>query len=330
MSLEVLLLLAIATAYGLVSGFNDGGNLLASFTAGRVVSPRLAAVLLLFVIAGPLLIGLGVARTISSGVVDLTAVQAGGFVAVVTVSIAVVLGSWIARVPTSMTLALVGAMVGWAVAPGAGLTVRWPGVARVLVGMPISILAGLAGAFVLHRLFRLLLGRADYLLLLRLARLQVLSAILQAVAYGANDMEKTVGLATGAQSLGSSVAAVGFSDGASLALAAVSFFVGTLLGGWRLARRMGFGVVKVRPEEALSQQLAASTAVAALAAAGAPVSSTQTIDGALVGVGAAVRASAIRWGVVREMVFSWLVTLPVAFVVAFVAHGVLRELGAVR
>ncbi len=88
-----------------------------------------------------------------------------------------------------------------------------------------------------------------------------------------------------------------------------------------LARRVGFGVFKVRPMEALTEQLAAGSVVTALAWVGAPVSTTQTIDGALVGVGAGVRASAIRWGVMREMLASWLITLPLALVAAAVLHA---------
>jgi PiT family inorganic phosphate transporter len=105
------------------------------------------------------------------------------------------------------------------------------------------------------------------------------------------------------------------------------FYVGALGGGWRVASRIGFGVLKVRPVQALAQQFASGSVVAVLAAAGAPVSMTQTIDGGLVGVGAAQRASSVRWGIVRELLFSWLLTLPLAVVVAAALHLAVRLLG---
>jgi inorganic phosphate transporter, PiT family len=133
-------LLAVAGAFGLVAGFNDGGSLLASFTSGRVISPRSAVLLLLAVPLGPLIIGTAVAQTIGVSIVNLPSMGQGGFVGIVGVSMLVVLASWGLRVPTSMTLALVGAMIGWAL--GAGDPVQWRGVARVLIGIPLSVIGG--------------------------------------------------------------------------------------------------------------------------------------------------------------------------------------------
>ena len=307
-------LVGAACAYGVISGFNDGGSLLASFTSGRVISPRVAALLLVAVPLGPLVLGTAVAETVGTSVIDLRAAGSAGFVAVVAVSIAVVLLSWRVRIPTSMTLALVGAMLGWAAAGHAA--VRWPGVLRVLIGMPVSVAGGALGAFVLYRLVRLLLGGMAHRHLLLIARLQVTSAALEAFAYGANDLEKTIGLIAVARVIDAPGAPVSFHDAFALGAAFLCFLAGTLVGGWRLAYRVGFGVFRVRPVQAMSAQTGAGLAVAALSLAGAPVSSTQTINGSLVGVGAAARASAIRWGVVREMVASWLVTLPLALLLA--------------
>jgi PiT family inorganic phosphate transporter len=326
------LLVAAACLYGLVSGFNDGGNLLASFTSGRVISPRLAALLLLAVPLGPLLLGTAVARTISVSVIDLPGQGPLGFVLISLVAVAVVLLSWQLRIPTSMTLALVGSMVGWVLAADAG-GVRWAGLLRVVVAMPLSVLGGGALAFVLYRLSRQALGRLAHARVLALARLQVAAAAFQAFAYGANDLEKTLGLlavAGGSAGVASGGASLSFHDVLPLAGSFVTFALGTLLGGWRLARRIGFGVFRVRPMEALTEQVAAAAVVAALAGAGAPVSTTQTISGGLVGVGAGARASAIRWEVVREMLASWLVTLPVSLLGALGLHLALRWLGAAR
>jgi PiT family inorganic phosphate transporter len=137
-------------------------------------------------------------------------------------------------------------------------------------------------------------------------------------------MEKTVGLIAVGMSFPNHGQAVLFSGPTPIMGAFILFFAGAVLGGWRVARRIGFGVLKVRPMQALAQQLASGGVVSVLALAGAPVSMTQTIDGGLVGVGAGLRASAIRWGIVRELVGSWLLTLPLAVVVAAALHLVMR------
>jgi len=174
---------------------------------------------------------------------------------------------------------------------------------------------------------RRFLGTRSHAGVLRLARFQPLTAAIQAFAYGANDMEKAVGL------LGVGLAFSGFNQTltigglAPIIGAFVLFYVGAMVGGWRVASRIGYGVLKVRPMQALSQQLASGSVVAALALAGAPVSMTQTIDGGLVGVGAAQRASSIRWGIVREMLGSWALTLPLAVMVAALLHLLARAAG---
>jgi PiT family inorganic phosphate transporter len=226
-----------------------------------------------------------------------------------------------------MTLALVGAMLGWVLIGEGHNAVHWSGVARVLVGMPISVLGGGLLALVVYRAIRRLLGTRPHASLLRLAGLQPFTAAVQAFAYGANDMEKTVGLLAVGMSLPSEGHAVVFAGAAPIIGAFVCFYVGAITGGSRVAGRVGLGVLKVRPTQALSQQLASGSVVAALAIAGAPVSMTQTIDGGLVGVGAALRASSVRWGIVREMLGSWLLTLPMALIVAAALHLVARLAG---
>lgn len=326
MSLLALAPLVAACAFGLVSGFNDGGNLLASFTSGRVITPSMAAVLLLFALAGPVILGTAVARTIGTNVIDLGGQGELGYVLIVISSLSVVLLSWRFGIPTSMTLALVGGMLGWVLASGGRSQIHWEGVARVLIGMPVSVIGGLLLALAIYWAIRRLLGTQPHASLLRLARLQLLTSAIQAFAYGANDMEKSVGLIAVSLSF-ADPQQVSFSNPIPIIGAFGFFFVGALVGGWRVASRIGFGVLKVRPVQAFAQQLASGTVVTALAAGGAPVSMTQTIDGGLVGVGAAQRASSVRWGIVRELLFSWLLTLPLAVIVAAALHLSFRVAG---
>jgi PiT family inorganic phosphate transporter len=326
LTLEAAAPLVAACTFGLVSGFNDGGNLLASFTSGRVITPPMAAVLLLVSLAGPVVLGTAVARTIGTNVIDLSAQSELGYVLIVVSPLLVVLLSWRFGIPTSMTLALVGGMLGWVLASGGRSPVHWAGVARVLIGMPVSVLGGVLLSLILYWAIRRFLGTQPHAALLEISRLQFVTAGIQAFAYGANDMEKSVGLIA----VGVSFAThhqVAYASPLPIIAAFGFFYVGALVGGWRVASRIGFGVLKVRPVQALAQQLASGAVVAALATSGAPVSMTQTIDGGLIGVGAAQRASSVRWGIVRELLFSWLLTLPLAVALAAAAHFALRLFG---
>ena len=326
MNPEAIAPLVAAAMFGLVSGFNDGGNLMASFTSGRVISPRVAALLLVVSLAGPLVIGTAVAQTVGSNVIDLRAQGELSYVLITLSPLCVVLLSLTFGIPTSMTLALVGAMLGWVLAGSDPSAIHWSGVARVLIGMPLSVLGGGLLALIVYRATRRFLGNRAHASLLGLARFQFVTAAIQAFAYGANDMEKAVGLIAVAMSFPNHGQAVVFSGAAPIIGAFGFFFVGALIGGSRVAGRVGLGVLKVRPMQALSQQLASGSVVAALALAGAPVSMTQTIDGGLVGVGAALRASSVRWGIVREMLGSWVLTLPLALIVAGALHLAVRGL----
>jgi PiT family inorganic phosphate transporter len=317
---EAVAPLAAAAMFGLVSGFNDGGNLMASFTSGRVISPRVAALLLLVSLAGPVAIGTAVAQTVGTNVIDLRSQGELSFVLITLSPLCVVLLSLSFGIPTSMTLALVGAMLGWVLVGGAQSVIHWAGVARILIGMPLSVIGGGLIALIVYRSIRRFLGTRPHAALLGVARFQLVTAAIQAFAYGANDMEKSVGLIAVAMSFPNHGQTVVFSGAAPIIGAFGFFYVGALIGGSRVAGRVGLGVLKVRPMQALSQQLASGSVVAALALAGAPVSMTQTIDGGLVGVGAALRASSVRWGIVRQMLGSWLLTLPLALIVAAALH----------
>src|SRR5579864_214033 len=162
LDLAAIITLVAAGLFGVVSGFNDGGNLLASFTSGRVLTPPVAAALLVISLAGPVVIGTAVARTVGVNIIDLRGQGELGYVMIVLAPLSVVLLSWRAGIPTSMTLALVGGMLGWVLASGAHAVVHWPGVLRVLVGMPLSVFGGALLALLVYWAVRKLMGRRPH------------------------------------------------------------------------------------------------------------------------------------------------------------------------
>ena len=171
MSIIATLPLIAASLFGLVSGFNDGGNLMGSFTSGRIITPRLATLLMLPALAGPFVLGTAVANTVGANVIDLRGQGSLGFALITVAPLGVVLLSWRLGIPTSMTLALVGSMLGWVLIGGDRAAIHWSGVARVLLGMPISVLGGGLLALLVYGMIRRLLGTRSHAGVLRLARL---------------------------------------------------------------------------------------------------------------------------------------------------------------
>lgn len=288
-------------AFNFLAGFNDGGNLLATLLPARLRPVLLWLWLALIVSAGPFVLGTHVADTITRHIV-LPATLAKVLLPALVASLLVVLFSWWQRVPTSMSLALIGAMAGAGAA--AGLPVVWGGVFRALVGFVLTVLLGgglglltaRAGMRILRRVRRVRRGVLLSLLLL-------LTAALEGVAYGGNDLEKAIGL----------LHFQGIDWNSAILLSVLSFALGSVIGSWRIARTVGSQILRLRPPEALYTQIATGVSVVLAALTGIPVSTSQTVDASLLGVGTAENPRHVGWGVVRRMVAAWFLTPISAF-----------------
>jgi inorganic phosphate transporter, PiT family len=277
-----------------------------------VVSPRASlCIISAGVLFGPMLFGTAVASTIATGIADYPHLGAALLGAGIVGGIVTRLVMYFARVPASGSVALVGGMVGslWA---GPGLSVvKWHGVGKVVVALVASPLVGffagaLAYAIVLLILSFVSRGTGD-----RIMRVQWATIALQALGYGANDAEKTVGLFAAALL----VAGGGTAFATPLwtvALTAVAFSIGMVVGGLRIARTVGNRLFSIRPPHALAFQCAAALTVIAAATFGAPVSSTQTATSAILGVGASDNPRSLHWQTAFRIVASWLLTAPIA------------------
>jgi PiT family inorganic phosphate transporter len=290
--------------FNVLAGFNDGGNLMATVLPSRV-SPALLWLWLTGVVAlGPLLVGTEVAGTIVHGIVALPS-EAGSLPAMVAAATLTVVLSWWRRLPTSMSLALVGAMVGGTLVRGQ--EVFWAGVARALGGFVVAVALGYGVGYLAFRAQmrasrRLARGWSEALALL------VLATVL-GMAYGSNDLEKALGLFV--------LARVGVRT--AILYAVATFSLGTFLGAWRVARTVAVRILHLRSPEALPTQFATALSVLLSAKAGVPVSTSQTIDAAILGVGSAENPKHLGWGVARAMVASWFLTPPLSFLLGVMA-----------
>jgi inorganic phosphate transporter, PiT family len=227
--------------------------------------------------------------------------------------------AYAARVPTSMSVALVSAMVG-ALCTGPGLgVVHWSGVEKVGASMFLSIAVGALVGVLIYACLLTLLARVRWRTGNRLMSLQYATVALLALGYGANDLEKSIGL------LAAGSAGATFTVPAWTIFAAVAFFAaGMLAGGTRVAKTVGSKLFLIRPQEALAFQLASAATVIGAALAGGPLSTTQTTASALVGVGAADDPRAVRWLVVARIVVSWFITAPIGFAAGALTGAIAR------
>jgi PiT family inorganic phosphate transporter len=315
----VWVLFGAAALYNVVAGFNSGGNLMGSFVAARAFTLGGAGLVLLAGAAlGPWVVGTAVAHSIVFAVVALPGLGARAYLAAVLAALAVLAICWWRALPTNATLALVGALAGTGLAAAGPGGVVWSQVWKVFASMLAALAIGAATGVLAWALLRAVLRHADEGATGALRGLQAVTGLLQGFAYGSNDAEKAMGLFALLAAWGSASGRAALAAGSlpvpawAVWTALATFGAGMALGGARIARTVGGRFFPVRARDALAAQLAAGLTVIAAAAAGGPVSSTQTATAALRPAGAARRASLPRWSLVTRMAMAWAVTLPLA------------------
>lgn len=318
MNAEAVALTVAAALFSVVNGANDGGAALAPGLTVRLLRPWISVCLMaaaVFVV--PWLGGTAVARTLATGLVpSQEPLAVTVFVAAVCVSIVVASLLSAKGLPTSLTLALVGAVAGAGL--GAGLGVAWAQVAGVLLVAAAAPVVGVGVGWALSWLAQRIPVPEG--LPARLRWLHAVAFALQCVAYGANDGQKMFAVFLVAMGAGESQQLTV----PRLALVAVLFGLGAALGVRRMASTVGRGLLPVRPTDAVTTELSAGSVVLVTAGLGAPVSMTQAMSGSLVGIGVSGVGRRVRWRAALRIGRAWVITLPVAFLVALAVGVVLR------
>jgi PiT family inorganic phosphate transporter len=308
---------AVALGFDFVNGFHDAANSIATVVSTRVLSPRLAvAWAAFFNFVAFLIFGTHVASVLSIGVIFAALLGA----------ILWSLFTFFLALPTSSSHALIGGLVGAAVAKAGFTALVWQGLRTIAVFIVLAPLAGLALSFVTmigvswlvhryHRVERLNRG-------FRVT--QLFSAGAYSLGHGANDAQKTMGVI-----LALLIATKELGPNASVPLwvvlsAHTAIALGTLTGGWRIVKTMGTKLTRLQPVSGVCAESSAAGTLFFTSAAGIPVSTTHTITGGIVGVGASQRLSAVRWGVAGRVVWAWVFTIPGAAIVAALSYGVLE------
>lgn len=319
----VIGLIAVALAFDFLNGRNDAANSIATIVSTRVLSPRYAvAWAAFFNFVAFLVFGLHVANTIGRGIVSPDAISDQVIFGALMGAICWQIITGYFGIPSSSSHALIGALVGSGVAHAGFHVIQWDGLGKTAAAIVLSPLTGLAIALLLVLIVswafvRVPPGRVDGIF----RRVQFISASLYSLGHGGNDAQKTMGIITALLYAHGQLAG-GFHVPLWVVITCNgAMALGTLLGGWRIVRTMGSRITRLAPVQGVCAETAGSITLFLATGLGIPVSTTHTITGAIVGVGAARRASAVRWNVAQEIVAAWLITMPAAGLVGAAFFG---------
>jgi PiT family inorganic phosphate transporter len=313
----LVLLVGLALAFDFLNGFHDAANSIATVVSTGVLRPYQAvAWAAFFNFVAFAIFKTNVAATVGKGILAPEFVDAQVIFGALASAIAWDLITWYYGLPTSSSHALIGGMIGAGMAKAGTASLVAVGVLKTLAFIVISPLLGLLlGALLLVAVSWIFFHRSPYVVDQWFRRLQLLSSALYSIGHGSNDAQKTMGLiwlmliSAGATSRDHLPYWVVASCYTAMAL-------GTLLGGWRIVRTMGQRITKLKPVGGFSAEAGGALTLFLASGLGIPVSTTHTITGAIVGVGAAQRVSAVRWGVARNIVVAWVITIPITALIA--------------
>ncbi len=318
-----ILVIVLALIFDFLNGIHDSSNVVATMISSRALTPRTALwMTALANFLGPFIFGVAVAETIGHEIVASTAIDTTVLVAALVSAIIWNILTWILGFPSSSSHALIGGILG-AVIIGAGWqAIELKGMEKILIALFLSPLLGFLIGFIVLRLSLLASWKASPRINGLFRRSQVVTALALALSHGTNDAQKTMGIITLAL-LTSGYLQVFSVPTWVIVMCAGMIALGTAVGGWKLIRTLGGKFFKIRPVDGFSSQVASAAVILGASLVGGPVSTTQVVSSAIMGVGAAERFNKVRWGVAREIATAWLLTIPVTALLAAGLYWVL-------
>jgi PiT family inorganic phosphate transporter len=322
MTLSILFLIILALVFDFLNGFHDSANSIATIVSTRVLRPKYAVIWAAsFNFIAFLFLGLHVANTIGKGIIDITIVDKGIIVGTLVGACSWNVITWYLGLPTSSSHALIGGLIGAALVKIGPQALVWQGIIKTVAFIFVSPVAGLLLGWFLGNIVYWACRKSSPRTVDHIFRKgQLFSAAFYSIGHGGNDAQKTMGI----------IASLLFSAGllgktfyiplTVVLLCHASIALGTMFGGWRIVKTMGQKVAKLRPVDGFCAESSAALALLISTAFGIPVSTTHTITGAIMGVGSLRRLSAVRWGVVGQIVWAWILTIPASAAIAALTY----------
>ncbi len=306
----IIVLVSVALVFNFLNGFHDSSNIVATMISSRALPPRMAlGMTAVAEFLAPFIFGVAVAKTIGEDIVAPGTVSIEVIFAALFSAILWDIITWFIGIPSSSSHALIGGIIG-AVGVGAGLkAIQMGGMEKVLIALFISPIIGLIAGYLFTKLIFFLARGASPRINWFFKRSQIFTAVALAFSHGTNDAQKTMGIiALGLVTTG--YLAQFYIPTWVIALSASAISLGTAFGGWRLIRTLGGKFYKIRPVHGFSTQVTSASVILSAALLGGPVSTTQVVSSAIMGVGSAERLNKVRWGVAGNIALAWLLTIP--------------------
>ncbi len=312
----IVLLIALALVFDFLNGFHDSSNIVATMIASRALTGRQALTITAVAhFIGPFLFGVAVATTIGHEVLTANEIELSVIIAALITSIVWNIITWWLGIPSSSSHALVGGLIGAAVVQNGWGVVKLAGLGKVVLALAISPLIGLLAGYLVMKLVLFMARASSPKINTFFKRAQIVTALALALSHGTNDAQKTMGIITlGLVSEG--VLETFHVPVWVIAVCAAAIALGTATGGWRLIRTLGSKFFRVRPVHGFATQVASATVILGAALLGGPVSTTQVVSSAIMGVGSAERVSKVRWGTAGHIIIAWLTTIPFSAILA--------------
>jgi PiT family inorganic phosphate transporter len=319
---SLIFLIAVALIFDFLNGLHDAANSIATIVSTRVLKPQYAVIWASFFnVVAYFFFGVAVAKTVGSGIISPMLIDDAVIFGALSGAIVWNVVTWLGGIPSSSSHALIGGIVGAGVAKGGFSAIVWGGLTKTILaiaGSPLTgvILALLLVLIVSWSFVRTTPAFADA----TFRRLQFVSASLYSLGHGGNDAQKTMGIIT-ALLYAHGEASGEFHVPLWVALLCYTAMgLGTLFGGWRIVHTMGSKITRLTPMQGFCAETAGAVTLFGASYLGIPVSTTHTITGAIIGVGAARRASAVRWGIARGIVVAWIITIPASALIAAIGY----------
>jgi len=310
MDIMLKILIVLALGFDFLNGIHDSSNIVATMISSRALSPRWALTLTAIAeFLGPFIFGVAVAKTIGDEIILPGTISMVTLIAALLSAIVWNLLTWYLGLPSSSSHALIGGLIGAVVADSRWGAIKIAGIEKVLLALFISPIIGFAFGFVVTKLIRLACWKASPKVNWIFKKGQIVTAIALALSHGANDAQKSMGIIT----LG--LVTSGFISKFEVPLwviflCASMIALGTSIGGWKLIKTLGTKFYRIRPMDGFSAQLSSAMVILGASLLGGPVSTTQVVSTAIMGVGSAERINKVRWGAASEIATAWLLTIP--------------------
>ena len=319
MTIALLVLLALAVAFDFLNGFHDSSNVVATVITSGAMHPRVA----LFTAAAahfiaPFVLPLAVATTLGEGMLHDQAIQINVVIAGLAAAVVWNIVTWYLGLPSSSSHALVGGLLGAAILSSGFAVVQLPGLLKIVIALLVAPPLGMLAGWLVMRLTLWASRGADPSINRVFKALQIVTLIGLAFGHGSNDAQKTMGVITMGLLAGGLIPTFHVPTWVIL-VSASAIALGTSLGGWRLIKTLGGRIFRIRPIHGFTSQVAGAAVIVGASILGGPVSTTQVMSSAIMGVGAAERLGKVNWLILRDLAMAWVLTIPTT---ALLAAGV--------